>query len=150
MVDVGSLDINGSNRGLFRKCDYRGIDIVRGKNVDEVGLAHLLLCNLDNYFDTVISTEMLEHDKYWELSLHAMYRALKPGGLLLITAAGDGREEHGTHDHHAYCSPGTLDYYCNISNEMFASVLCPKMFKTYFINQNPKSFDINFYGIKSG
>jgi len=42
VVDVGSLDINGSNRPLFKKCLYVGIDLIEGKNVDMIGNAHEL------------------------------------------------------------------------------------------------------------
>lgn len=88
--------------------------------------------------DMVISTEMLEHDPYWALSLEWMYDVLKPGGLLLITAAGDGRPPHGIGREH--------DYYKNISNMMFTSILHPGLFKTYFLQQVNQ--DLQFYGIK--
>jgi hypothetical protein len=94
----------------------------------------------------VISTEMLEHDKYWAESLLSMYDHLRPEGLLIITAGGDLRHEHGTHNHTPQDSPGTLDYYKNISNEMFKSVLPESLFKEYFIRQYHADFQ--FYGIK--
>ena len=34
VLDIGSLDINGSNRFLFEDCNYLGIDVGEGKNVD--------------------------------------------------------------------------------------------------------------------
>lgn len=153
VLDVGSLDINGNNKYLFRnaifpfiKSDYLGIDIVKGKNVHCVTKACDFLLPIVNYYDTIISTEMLEHDKTWKESLIFMYQAVKPGGLLLITCAGDGREEHGTTKHHAWTSPGTNDYYCNISNEMFSNILKPKMFTIYHLEQN--NTDLQFYGFK--
>jgi len=167
VIDVGSLDINGNNRYLFRRCYYVGVDIVEGANVDVVGKAHEVLPNLKpelevNYvwnphltriqgstrFDTIISTEALEHDIHWEETLKAMYNKLIRRGLLLITAGGDGREEHGTHNHTPLASPGTNDYYRNISNGMFASVLPPNFFTTYYINQASETNDFQFYGIK--
>jgi len=75
-----------------------------------------------------------------------MYNTLKPGGLLIVTAGGDGREEHGTSENHSWCSPATNDYYLNISNQMFASVLKPEMFKVYHLGQVNK--DLQFFGIK--
>jgi SAM-dependent methyltransferase len=165
VIDVGSLDINGNNRYLFTRGYYFGIDVVSGDNVDFVGKAHELLPDItDNIMslsryrrgtftikieaDVIVSTECLEHDSTWENTLLAMYDALRPGGLLLITAAGEGRPEHGTTDYHAWCSPGTNDYYKNISNRMFASVLTPGMFTEYYLAQDKRNFDINFYGIK--
>lgn len=163
IIDVGSLDINGNNRYLFRwPKSYIGLDIVEGKNVDMVGRAHVNLAMMEGMknppanqafkrqfpVDVVISTEMLEHDEYWEESLKAMYSILRPNGLLLITAAGEMRPVHGTAAHHPDLSPGTNNYYRNISNEMFQDVLRPSMFKTYFVNQDWAQCDFQFYGIK--
>lgn len=146
VIDVGSGDINGNNRYLFSKCDYKGIDIWSTKNVDIVGRAHEVLRDVRNVYHTIVSTEMLEHDRYFRESLQAMYRALMPGGLLLITAAGEGREEHGTFANHAWCSPATRDYYYNVSNNMFSNVLPSWFFSTYHIGQN--NGDFQFFGIK--
>lgn len=160
VVDVGSLDINGNNRSLWRWYEpkyrrYLGIDIVKGKNVDVVGEAHMILPMIApeggrfNPIDIIICTEMLEHDKHWKKSLLAMYKALRPGGLLLITAAGVGRPEHGTREHHPDCSPGTNDYYKNISNEMFDSVLDRSLLFSFTIMRQEKTnCDFQFAGIK--
>ena len=156
VIDVGSLDINGNNRYLFSRSLYIGVDIVQGKNVDVVGKAYEVLPDLARqleykrrpFINTIISTEMLEHDATWDKSLQAMYDVLDPGGLLLITAAGDGRPEHGTSDYTPGDSPLTNNYYHNISNEMFASVLPGSLFSTYYLNQCPKNCDLQFYGIK--
>ena len=40
VLDIGSLDINGSNRYLFEDCDYLGIDVGEGRNVDLVCVGH--------------------------------------------------------------------------------------------------------------
>lgn len=144
VLDVGSIDINGNNRYLFEDCDYTGLDIGEGKNVD-------VICPIENYnpekqFDIIISTEMLEHCRNWKMSLLKMYELLKDRGVLILTAGGDGRGEHGTHNHDECASPYTLDYYGNISNEMFQSVLKPSMFQDYYCRQDKGDFQ--FYGIK--
>lgn len=36
VLDVGSLDINGNNRWIFTDCEYVGIDLGEGDNVDVV------------------------------------------------------------------------------------------------------------------
>lgn len=97
---------------------------------------------------TIISTECLEHDRFWKLTLKTMFESLAPEGLLIITCAGDGRNEHGTTANHPWCSPGTNDYYMNITNEMFSSVLRPTMFQVYHLSQQRKSHDLQFYGIR--
>src|SRR5687768_10725807 len=78
VLDIGSLDINGNNRYLFHKCRYFGIDMVSGKNVDKVISCkdHLAKPQYRNYYDVIISTEMLEHDATWEIDLQIMYWAL--------------------------------------------------------------------------
>jgi SAM-dependent methyltransferase len=151
VLDVGSLDINGNNRYLFFKSRYLGIDIVDGKNVDKVISCknHLGKPQYKDHYDVIICTEMLEHDSTWEVDLRMMYWALRPGGLLLITAAGVGRQEHGTHKHSPSDSPGTNDYYRNVSNEMFSSVLPAKFFSEYHMKQDLRCCDFQFYGIKA-
>ena len=144
VLDCGSLDINGNNRYLFENSQYFGIDIVKGKNVDLVTRVHQFKST--KQFDCVISTEMLEHDMYFTESLNAMYDLTKPGGLLLITAAGQGREEHGTHQHHPNDSPLTKDYYCNINVPMLLSGFDLKEFSCYTISYFKT--DIRFAGLK--
>jgi SAM-dependent methyltransferase len=144
VLDCGSLDINGNNRYLFDNCIYKGIDIVEGKNVDFVSRVHDF--KTDFQFDCVISTEMLEHDEFFADSLKAMYNLTTPGGLLLITAAGNGREEHGTHKIKPEDSPLTRDYYRNVSVKMLLHGLDLKNFSRYTISYF--NTDIRFAGIK--
>ena len=40
VIDVGSQDINGSNLQFFEDCEYLGMDIGEGKNVDVVAYIH--------------------------------------------------------------------------------------------------------------
>jgi SAM-dependent methyltransferase len=145
VLDCGSLDINGNNRYLFDNCFYKGIDIVEGKNVDFVGMVHNFKSNIK--FDCVICTEMLEHDEDFAASLNAMFNFTKPGGLLLITAAGYGRGEHGTHEIKSGDSPLTNNYYCNISVSMLLQGLDLTRFSSYTISYYKT--DIRFAGIKS-
>lgn len=147
VVDFGSLDINGSNRELFSVMDYTGVDIYPGKNVD-------VLMRAQHYRpsrapDVVISTEMLEHDREWAQSLRNMYEILRPGGLMLTTCATTGRGEHGTLVASPGDSPGTLDYYRNLTEDDFKSVLKPEWFSSYCYEVNHSSKDLYFWGIKS-
>lgn len=147
VIDCGSLDVNGSLKDLFTNCDYIGVDIVPGKNVDVV----LAIKDLpDKQYDTVVSGEMLEHDEYWAESLLKMYAIAKNGGLIAISAAGEGRPEHGTarttgKDKIWGTSP---DYYQNITEEMIEQVYKKDMFVDYRIKYNADAKDIYFYGIK--
>jgi SAM-dependent methyltransferase len=155
VVDFGSLDINGNNRIFFDMCDYTGVDIGKGSNVDVISKAHEYKPN--KKFDVVITTEMLEHDMYWEKSLANMLYLLKPNGLLLITCATTGRPEHGTaRSECASDSPftsqieGWSNYYRNLTIEDVNTVLKPEQnFETYFENETSRPpNDYQFYGIK--
>lgn len=170
IIDCGSKNINGTNRWLFRRNiwnwkgmnSYTGIDISWGDNVHILEYTHIALPKIMTMpykylvkgknnkpvwpTDIVISTEMLEHDIHWDKSLRAMYDILKPGGLLLITAGGDGRDEHGTKMCTPEASPATLDYYQNMSNKMFESILPRYMFDKYIIRQT--NGDFQFCGTK--
>jgi SAM-dependent methyltransferase len=144
VLDCGSLDINGSNRYLFEKCNYTGIDIATGKNVDIVTPVHEFKPAMD--FDVVISTEMLEHDRHYILTLKNMFWLLKPNGLLLFTAAGTGRSEHGTTRMTPADSPMTHDYYRNITVDMILEALSLDDFSWFEISY--VDTDIRFAGIK--
>lgn len=89
VLEVGSYNVNGSVRDHFRGSEtgYWGIDVVPGPGVDEV-VEPGTIPFPDEAYDTVISTEMLEHDlKPWR-TVGEMFRVLKPGGQLILTARG--------------------------------------------------------------
>lgn len=166
-IDVGSLDINGNNRDLFRKSNYVGIDLHPGENVDVVGMAHEVMHTIkpkevinyawnphlkriepDGRFDTIISTEALEHDRNWKTTLACIYNKLRPGGLMIITCASTGRPEHGTNQSKPEDSPGTRDHYENITIDMFSSVVPSDAFTDYHLEYRSGVCDLYFYGIK--
>ena len=144
VLDCGSLDINGNNREFFIRSEYIGIDIVKGKNVDIVTKVHNYKPN--RVFDIVISSEMLEHDKNYKDSLKRMYDLTKPNGMLLFTAAGFGRKEHGTTRTSPQDSPLTNDYYKNVTISMLDNALDFSNFKWYEVSY--VLHDIRFAGIK--
>lgn len=91
-LECGSRNYNGSVRPLF-KGEYVGIDMEPGPDVDIVALASNLPFP-DEEFETVVSTEMLEHDPaFWD-SFPEMARVLKPGGHMLVTTRGIGFPYH--------------------------------------------------------
>lgn len=144
VLDCGSLDINGNNRGFFTGGRYFGIDIVKGRNVDMVTKVHEF--SPGKQFDVVVSSEMLEHDCDYRLSLRQMFSLTKPGGLLMFTAAGSNRPEHGTANHHPGDSPQTHDYYNNITVKMIDEALDLDEFSWFEISYTRT--DIRFAGIR--
>jgi len=95
VLEIGSLNVNGTVRDFFKGCDYTGVDIVEGKDVDVVSLCHELEYE-DGSFDTIISAECFEHDPFIKESLSNILRMLKVGGLFVFTCGTTGRPEHGT------------------------------------------------------
>ena len=91
-LEVGSLDVNGSVRGLFNG-SYLGVDMRAGPGVDVVATADKLPVE-DASCEVVVSTEMLEHDPSFWLSLAEMRRVLRKGGHLILTTRGNGFGEH--------------------------------------------------------
>ncbi len=146
VLEVGSHDINGSVRPLFTDCEYTGIDLGPGKGVDLV----VHVCDFlpdKRKFDVVISTEAMEHDKRWSYSLLRMYGLLRQGGLLVLTFATLGREEHGTYSAHPECSPETLDHYENIGVLDFWRLFHQRDFKEHL--QIVEDGDFRFCGVKA-
>jgi SAM-dependent methyltransferase len=128
VLDIGSLDINGNNRELFETCDYIGLDVGEGPNVDIVCPGHLY--NGENEsFDVIISTEVFEHDMFYEKTIQNVMRMLKPGGLFIFTCAANGRPEHGTRRQGEFCAPLLIqiseewaDYYKNLMEPDILSI----------------------------
>jgi SAM-dependent methyltransferase len=153
VVDFGSLDINGSNRRFFDDCEYTGLDIGAGNNVDIVTRAHEYHAP-DAHYDVVVSTEMFEHDKYLHLSLPNMVRVLRPGGLFFWTCATTGRHEHGTRRTEPSASPFTSqagdgwdDFYENVDQAKVRQILdIDALFSEHAFDV--LGCDIRFYGIK--
>lgn len=155
VLEVGSLNINGSVRGLFEDCDYTGIDVVSGPGVDIIAVAHEFGAP-SGTFDVVISCEALEHDMHWKLTLAKCVDLLRPGGLLLITCASGSRPEHGTRRN----SPGDSgtsgipewgDYYRNLNPEdLREAVDIDSIFPGCVLQQVRGGQDLQFMGIKTG
>lgn len=91
-LEVGALDVNGSVRDFFTGA-YVGVDMREGPGVDTVANAHALPFE-DASFGVVVSTEMIEHDDAFWLSLAEMGRVLEPGGHLLLTSRGIACSQH--------------------------------------------------------
>lgn len=152
VLDCGSLDINGTLKPLFTNSRYVGVDIRPGANVDLVSRVHDVDLP-DGSFDTVVSAEMLEHDEYWCRSLQRMYRLLKRGGLLVVSAAGTGRAEHGTETNpDADAIYGTSPmYYRNLTPKDLKVAFGAQLMRRFSfcrVRENGRHADLYFYGVK--
>ena len=92
VLEIGSRDVNGSIHSLFTG-EYLGIDRVPGPGVDLVIEARDY--DGEEYYGLCVSAEALEH-AYLPMDIIACAaRALRPGGLFVITCAGPDRPVHG-------------------------------------------------------
>ena len=89
VLDVGSLDINGTVRRLFDEFTYVGLDQIPGKNVDVV-------CADRNYpfnsggFGAAVSTSCFEHDTAFWKTFAEMVRVVRSGGFIYLNAPSNG------------------------------------------------------------
>jgi SAM-dependent methyltransferase len=148
VLEVGSLNINGTVRIFFQDCDYTGIDVGAGKDVDVVCPAHEFEAE-PNSFDTTISCECFEHDKYWVRTFKKMYDLTRHEGLVIFSCATTGRPEHGTTRTSPADAPFTNDYYRNLTAEDFEGAFDLKdMFSEYEFQTCQWPADLYFYGVK--
>jgi SAM-dependent methyltransferase len=154
VLEVGSLDINGSVRELFSDCSYVGVDLQIGPGVD-LACQGQLVEYPSGHFDTVISAECLEHNPFWRETLANMLRMTRPGGLLLVSCATTGRREHGTTRTNPAASPFTTaaqwDYYRNLkAADLERSVHLPGWLADWGSWVNFVAHDLYFVGLRHG
>lgn len=158
VVDCGSLDVNGSLRDLFsQQATYIGVDVRAGANVMMVQPVHAASVP-DAWCYTVVSAEMLEHDPYWDVSLRKMHQMLCTGGLLAISTATHGREEHGTdrfpdivEGHPRNWSANDRNHYRNLDESDVRNAFLgtfEEKFGPYGFEVNEEHHDLYFWGIK--
>lgn len=145
VLEVGSLNINGTIRILFQDCDYLGIDVGEGKDVDYVCQGQDL-DDPDETYDTTISCECFEHNPYWKETFENMHRMTKKGGLVIFSCATTGRAEHGTRRTSPSDAPLIpWDYYRNLTEQDFN---VEGMFSIYEFASQHETHDLYFYGVK--
>ena len=150
ILEMGSLNVNGSLRSLFEDCDYTGVDVIAGVDVDVVGTFHEIDFG-DKRFGVVCSVNSLEHDMHFDKTLPKMYEWLLPGGLMFISAAYTWGE-HGTRKHTPWAS-GTAkmesewaDYYKNVTPDDIARHFKLDMSTQYTLEICHQ--DVQFVGVK--
>lgn len=125
VVELGAHRMHDHDpRPTFPDAGWTGVDWRDGPGVFVVGLAHevvtsryigKLLVPVD--VDVVLSISALEHDPHWALTVAAAVALVRPGGLVAVTCAGPGWEEHERD-----CAPGG-PYYRNVDCEEVASTI---------------------------
>lgn len=110
VLEIGSLDINGSVRPLFEDAEYYiGIDMQEGPGVDLVADAAYL--TTPDLMDVIVCCEVFEHAIEWRKIVEMSYNNLNKGGMFIGTCAGEGRFPHSAIDEKPIRD---WEYYANI------------------------------------
>lgn len=151
VLEIGSLNINGTVRQFFNAEEYIGVDVGEGPGVDVVISGHEY--DDKRKFDCVISCECLEHNPFWKETFLNMTRLCRRGGLVVFTCATTGRPEHGTERTTPQDSPLTIakgwSYYENLTEEHFSFIDLKELFLDHRFSVNTASCDLYFEGIKA-
>lgn len=145
VLEVGSLNINGSIREFFEQCTYVGVDLGKGKDVDVVARGEDLAYP-DESFDVVASCECFEHNPEWVATLKNMIRMCSD--LVFFSCATTGRAEHGTRRSNPHDAPFCGDYYRNLTEEDVRQEINLSVFKEYQFLTNDTAKDLYFWGLK--
>jgi len=163
VLEIGSFNVNGTVRDLFKNCSYIGLDIAEGNGVD-------VICEGQKYdapnesFDTIISCECFEHNPYYIETINNAIRMLKSKSLFLFTCATTGRavhgvsslEEEGKTKHEKWITMPNVfkkdwnnEYYKNVTiKDIVTQIELDQIFYKYGFTINHKKHDLYFYGIK--
>ncbi|MFH1423796.1 MAG: methyltransferase domain-containing protein [Candidatus Nealsonbacteria bacterium] len=124
-ISGSTLDL-GAGFGKYRSIiepntsSYTTFDMAPGKNIDVVGDA-LNLPFPEESFETVVSTQVLEHvEKPWVM-VKEIYRVLKPGGRCILTAPFMGPYHPDPGDYFRYTVDGIRSLF---KNEGFQIIEC--------------------------
>lgn len=98
VLDVGSRDVNGTFKDFFKHCEYTGIDIEEGKNVDIVVEPYSYPFE-DESFPYIISGSTLEHVVHPWRWIREVGRLLQKGGKLCVIVPYN----HPYHEHPVDC-----------------------------------------------
>jgi len=132
VLDIGSLNINGSARDVIQQFSktYHGIDMQSGPGVDEVIDASVYI--KPNSFDVIVCCEVFEHTPVWQNIIYNASESLREGGLFIATMGGETRPPHsGVHGN----APYEWEHYANIGEWQLRQTLKKHFgkFETSFI-----------------
>lgn len=89
ILDIGSYDLNGTLKPIFKDHMYIGVDMIEGPNVNVVCTNDDIPFK-DRFFDVIVTSSCFEHDSFFWLTFLEMCRLLKDGGYIYINAPSGG------------------------------------------------------------
>lgn len=92
VLEIGSLNVNGTARDYFENCDYIGVDRDGGLDVDIAVDARET--HFDRQFDTLLILSVFEHDLDWKETLRHNLKWLKRGGMCFVCFGAEGNKPH--------------------------------------------------------
>jgi SAM-dependent methyltransferase len=86
ILDVGSLDLNGTLKPMFTNplWTYQGLDMAAGPNVDIIANSCYDYPIESNTYDIVVTANVAEHIEDIYAWSEELYRIVKPEGLLCV------------------------------------------------------------------
>ena len=94
LLEIGSLNVNGSPRSVLPTSNWTGLDRVPGRGVDIVTSAATFLTQHSNRYGCIVACECYEHDPRWWLTDQLAKSHLSPDGLYVVTAPAIGFPFH--------------------------------------------------------
>lgn len=139
ILEIGSLDINGSVRPIFSG-KYTGLDMQDGQGVDVVMNANDAAAWVTNFgkrkFDVIINSEAMEHDLcFWKTWENAV-KYLKKDGLYIVTTRGIGFHYH----------PFPSDYY-RFTTDSFRDLAGLFGLEAVLIEEDPQTGHPGAFGV---
>ena len=106
IIEIGSLDVNGSFRPIAKRFEpacYVGIDLRPGKGVDVVCKAEEITQWWGKeQFDVAITTNTFEHIEYWKEAISNLKNIVVKGGYIFFEAPSVWPLHEFPHDHWRY------------------------------------------------
>ena len=118
VLEIGSLNINGSARVHWPNACWLGIDRQRGPGVDVA--VDFLDWESDGQYDVVVCCEVLEHCSEWRAIVGRVRPLLLQSGYFVGTCAGPLRAPHSAVDG-GPLRPG--EYYANLTADELLQAL---------------------------
>lgn len=142
VLEIGSLDINGSVRHIFSPFarSYLGIDMQEGPGVDLVADASTF--STEDDYDIVVCCEVFEHSPVWRDIVSNAHSLMRTGGLFVGTCAGEGRPPHSAIDENPIRD---WEHYANVTVDEMQQALWDR-FTSYVVS--PQDLDLRWWAVK--